>query len=360
MNATASLAFPGSRALAGWGRQLAPYRPEAIWVGHLCLHRVEALVELHTPCRPDRFTLLLLEALSLDPVPTAAEPPPQRTENLLARLDARFHLGRPLLRQVLRELVKEGLVEADARGGWALTPSGHQALQRGEYPQARQERRGFHFVEPRTTPHGHEGVLHFLDLNSHKNAPWPVAEEWRFDPMALQECVAQPPEWKQRYGFPEDVLAVITTGPAAEAWKRVLVDRPERLLAVMCPVRREGRPELLGFAVTQEGWILHSSGPAFVVHERWGELFPELTAPLPELAWREAWRSWAQPRGLPMNEVESCALEVEGERLRVRAPAKLIERLRATRSDAIKGEAWLLAGDGPIRAAAQLELVASG
>jgi hypothetical protein len=34
----------------------------------------------------------------------------------------------------------------------------------------------------------------------------------------------------------------------------------------------------------------------------------------------------------------------------------LIERLRAARSDAVKHEAWLLAGDGRTRLAAQLEL----
>jgi len=41
----------------------------------------------------------------------------------------------------------------------------------------------------------------------------------------------------------------------------------------------------------------------------------------------------------------------------VRAPHRLIERLRAARSDAIKQEAWLLAGAGRTRTAAQLELL---
>jgi hypothetical protein len=33
-----------------------------------------------------------------------------------------------------------------------------------------------------------------------------------------------------------------------------------------------------------------------------------------------------------------------------------VERLRAARSDAVKGEAWLLAGTGSVRTAALVEL----
>ena len=43
--------------------------------------------------------------------------------------------------------------------------------------------------------------------------------------------------------------------------------------------------------------------------------------------------------------------------LRVFAPDRFIHRLQQARSDALKGDAWLLAGEGRIRAAAQLEIV---
>ena len=54
------LAFPGGRALAGWLRQVVPHGPESVWVGHLALHRVEALVDLTRPCRVDRFSRFVL------------------------------------------------------------------------------------------------------------------------------------------------------------------------------------------------------------------------------------------------------------------------------------------------------------
>lgn len=44
MTAVAPLTFPGTRALAGWWRLLAPRQPRAMWVAHLLLHRIEALV----------------------------------------------------------------------------------------------------------------------------------------------------------------------------------------------------------------------------------------------------------------------------------------------------------------------------
>jgi len=39
------------------------------------------------------------------------------------------------------------------------------------------------------------------------------------------------------------------------------------------------------------------------------------------------------------------------------APQRLVDRLRAARSDAVKQEAWVLAGAGRVREAAQVELV---
>jgi hypothetical protein len=371
MTVASTLAFPSSRALAGWWRQLTPHKPEAVWVGHLSLHRVEALVELVHQRRPDSFTLLVLQALALERAASgdrAATPSP---DELLARLDERFHLGRSLLRQVVRSVQAEGLVE----GGCALTPLGEQALTQGEYPWTTRERRGFHFVEPRSRAcassrpvaqaregedSGEAALPHFLDLNSHSSVPRPVAEEWQFDLGALRACLERPTEWKERYGFPQEVRAILNAvSEPVPPWQQVIVDRPERLLAVMVPVTgAEGR-KLLGFSVKQEGWLLQTGDPVFAIRDKWDELFPELSNPPAAPVWREVWRAWCQPRGVPMSETEACTVELQGARLLVRAPAKLIERLRADRSDAVKGEAWVLAGDGPIRAAALLELVPS-
>src|SRR4051812_5518015 len=198
MSLASSLAFPGSRALAGWWRQLAPRKPEAVWVGHLSLHRIEALVELVHARRLDPFTLLVLQALAQERSARAAGSA-LAPDELLGRLDSRFHLGRPLLRQVVRALLTEGLIAAD-EGGCVLTPRGEQALARGEYPTTSRERRGFHFLEPRPAAGEARPLPHFLDLNSHGNMPRPVAEEWAFDLGALRACVGQPAEWKQRYG----------------------------------------------------------------------------------------------------------------------------------------------------------------
>src|SRR5262249_34405209 len=141
------------------------------------------------------------------------------------------------------------------------------------------------------------------------------------------------------------------------SWQQVVIDRPERLLVVMVSVAGETGRKLLGFPVKQEGWVLQANEPVFAIRDKWDELFPELSTPPPAPVWREAWRAWCQPRGLPASETDACVVELQGVRLLVKAPAKLIDRLRADRSDAVKGEAWVLAGDGPIRAAALLELV---
>ena len=194
----------------------------------------------------------------------------------------------------------------------------------------------------------------------------------------LQACIDQPAEWKQRYGFPEDVQQVAAPIPEAlgqeassgqaagpsglpgnqpPSWQRVILDRPERLLAVLILVAPEGGGDRLhGYGVRQDGWVLQSE-PAFTLAAGWQEPFPELLEePSPDL-WRQAWRGWCQPRGLTTAETDTCPLQRIGHRLRVELSSRFMDRLRSSRSDALKGEAWLLAGEGRVRTAALLEVV---
>ena len=89
----------------------------------------------------------------------------------------------------------------------------------------------------------------------------------------------------------------------------------------------------------------------------WAETLAELAVEPTKELWQQAWRNWCQPRGLPVGEIESCHLEASDLRLLIRAPARLVERLQATRSDVLKGEAWLLAGQGRVRRAAVVQLL---
>src|SRR5262245_57747564 len=125
MTPASSLAFPGSRKLAGWWRLLAPYQPQALWVGHLLFHHVEALVRLTQFGPADAFNLFLLRAVALVDAETGAT----LAGASLDRLDDRLGLGRPVLRQALRGLEAEGLIwPIPARGSWSLTDLGRQAL----------------------------------------------------------------------------------------------------------------------------------------------------------------------------------------------------------------------------------------
>jgi hypothetical protein len=173
----------------------------------------------------------------------------------------------------------------------------------------------------------------------------------------LEACVRQTPEWKARYQFPTDVEAVLpprAEEPDATDWRRVVLDSPQQLAFVF--IRPAGGETLLGFLVQPEGWALERE-PALRLDEGWQEALPDLAEEPAMEAWRQSWQEWSHPRGLPANEVEACRLERVDHRLLVRAPPRLIERLRTTRSDAVKGESWLLAGSGRTRTAAQIELL---
>lgn len=350
MTAVSPLVFPGGRTLAGWWKHLAPLQPRAFWVGYLLLHRVEALVasHLHLPLEP--CSLFVLRSLAL--TGTAS----------LQEVDQRLHLGLPLLRQLLRRLERDNLVQPEVGETWSLTVAGQQGLEQGSYPQHHQERRTFYFVEKEHAV----GSPHFLNL---RTSPAALAgsgiDGWRFEPELLQACVGRPVEWKQQFGFPLEVEHILdsravheTSARTTEAWQRIIVDRPERLVAALVLVPADERRErLLGFAVRLEGWVLESAEPAFLIDADWQEVFPELVVDLSLDHWQQAWRAWCQPRALPAAEVDACTLERQGCRLRVTATPRLVERLRAARSDVFKGEAWVLAGTGRLRPAAQVELV---
>jgi hypothetical protein len=352
------LVFPGGRVVAGWWRQLAPARPRALWVGHFLLHRVEALVEVTRPAGLARFDRLLLRALTLAPNQTVPD------------LDARLHLGEQVLGRLLHGLRAEGLAEAGAGGGWAPTDLARRALEQGHYPRTGSERHVFHFVDPPGESVGRSQAPPLLPLRLAAEAPWPAPEGWSFDPGWLDACLRQPEGWKREHGFPVEARRVLGLeetngapvpaphpGEADPGWRRVILDRPEHLSALVGLVAEEGQGEqLLGFGVRPDGWVLQAA-PAFTVGRDWRDLFPQLEEAVPLEAWRQAWRVWCQPRGLPAADVEACALERHDYRLRILAPRRLVERLRAARSDALKGEAWLLAGTGGLRSLALVELV---
>jgi hypothetical protein len=341
--------FPGGRILSGWWRQLAALQPRALWVGQFVLHRIDALTRVIQRSPLDSFTQLLLRALDLEP------------ESSTSRLEGRLHLGAQVVRQLLRGLERIGLARSLPPDAWTLTDLGRGALEQGAFPRPVEERRTFSFVEPENP----SPPPHFLNVGPAAGVPCPPGEEGRFARELLDECLRRPAEWKQRHGFPTDVEEVLDVStplpentPPLEMWQRVVVDRPERFPAALVLTGGPADGERLqGFAVRPEGWLLQASKPAFELDGDWAEVFPDLVRDPAADVWRPAWRAWCQPRGLPASEVEACSVELHDCRLRVLAPPRLVDRLRAARSDVFKGEAWVLAGTGRLRQAAVLELV---
>jgi hypothetical protein len=208
-----------------------------------------------------------------------------------------------------------------------------------------QERRSFFFVMDAEGPR-------FISLDARLAMPYPLAPDEEVDLSLLKECLARPDEWKHRLRFPVEVEGLAESG---EEWERVTVVDGCSLLAAIILVGAEAEERLLGFAVQPEGWRLDPE-PAFVLGADWRQTLPGLEDP-PGEQWLQSWLGWCQPRGLSRADSEACRLEREQWRLRVVAGQTLFGKLRAARSEALKGETWLLAGQGERRAAAQVEVV---
>jgi hypothetical protein len=350
MTAASSLAFPGSRTLAAWARQLAPHQPRALWVGHLFWHVVEAPVRAVRQEPLDPLYGWVLRAVAAE----QRAPPASTPEPFLGRLDRRLHLGLPLLRQVLRALATEGLVKPGSLDRWQLSDLGSSALAHSAYPRVRQERRQFHFVAPGGGNQSAEVAPHFLHVNGVAGTPWPEGEQAGFDVKVLHSCIGQPGAWKEQHRFPEEVQEVVqaTFGTPALGWEQVIVDRPERLPAALVLSGDEG--QLLGFAVRQERWMLNADHPMFTLRGDWHGPLPDLAVAMTEENCRRAWQDWCCSRELPAAEVNACRVQAENLHLRVTPPPALAERLRDSR--AVKGETWLLAGEGALRAALQMQI----
>lgn len=350
MISASSLAFPGSRTLASWRRLLAPHVPEALWVGYLFVHRVEALAEWCEPHPLDPLVALVLQAVTLE----TSLSPPASLDDLLARLDRRLHLGPAALRSVLENLSRLRLVELDSTSHVRITPEAQQALREGRLLAPTRGRRPFSFVE-RLDPAGARlAPPHFLALQAAKGAPWHAQEPFEFDWLRAPTTAA--PEWKTSFGYPAEIRTIVSPPAAAQdadAWQRVIVDATERTLVALLVAR--GR--WLGFAGRPEGWALDAAQPILDLPQEARLSFPDLAADPPNEAWRQAWLEWCQPRGLSLTDAAACRLSFAGEVVRIEAPGSLVQRLQASKSDIFKGDAWLLAGAGFLRRAARMELV---
>ncbi len=339
MSAASVSSWPGSRVLLGWWRELFGRQPQQLWFARLLVHRVEAPVRVMRTRSLDPWQHALLRLLGTR-VPCGGDLGSSLTD---------LHMDRQVLAQFLRELLDAGLLHQNGSGLWDLTDSGRCAMEAGSLAMRSEERRTLYFVD--------NAVLHrpphFLPLRWSPApapfAPSPETTSARFEVASLEACIRQSPEWKARHHFPADVESLL---PPAADWRRVVFDSPETLALVFL---RTAEPRVLGFLVRTEGWTLEPE-PILALAEGWEEVLPDLAVePAPE-AWRQAWQAWCQPRSLPTTEVEACRLERADHRLVVHAPLRLLERLRAARSDAMKQEAWLLIGAGRIRSAAQIDL----
>lgn len=349
MTSASSLAFPGSRTLAGWWRQLAPLDPVALWVGYLFVHRVEARFAVLERRSVDRLAHFLLQAVDIETRRADSAPP-----DLCKTLVPRMNLQPIVIKRLLHDLTAQGLLSAQNGASWTLTSLGRHALTHESYPCPRQERRVFSFAE-RLDPTGRRvAAPHFVDLAASTGATWEPGESERFDVQVLRECLSQPDDWKMRFGFPGDVTGILEQVDES-SWLEVVVDRTDRVLLAIVQTGSGGE-RLLGLAARPDGWILDARTPIFDLPSSARSFSADIATDTAAAEWSKAWQTWCQVRNLPASEAVACHVTCEGASLKVAAPARLVQRLQAARSDIFLGEAWLLAGDGYLRAAACLTL----
>jgi hypothetical protein len=351
MDRASSLIFPGSRTLSGWWRQLQHHQPQALQVGYGHVHRIEALTQLERAEPIDAITQMVLRALGLKNAPGDT----QGDGVVLHDLGRQLCMPAALVQQILIDIEKKGLIAQTGNAGWHITEQGRHAGETRQYGVRKLERRVFSFLEQLDVAGLRSGPPLFLPIAECAGMPWQVEPALRFEPGWLEACIGQNSDWKRSHGFPQEIEMLVQDA-SAPAWQQVIVDRPERVLMVLICGGKGPAAEWLGFAVRAEGWEISTEAPIFrLTSAAWNNGLV-LTDPPSAHACQNAWRSWCRERQLPPNETESCVLSYEAPRLHLQAPERFVQRLRAAKSDLLKGEAWLLLGEGYMRTAALLAL----
>ena|SRR5438105_7261708 len=359
MTSASSLAFPGSRTLATWWRHLAPFRPQGLWVGYLFLHRLEAAACWLEPQTLDPLLVVMLEALVLEQKRGILP-----ADLLYDRLHQRLGLDVPIVRRLAHSLAQRQLlasqIPASGPGlSWVVTDDGQAAL-RTKTVWARRWRRGtFPFVERLGSNGQRLAPPHYLKILDGPSSSWIVHDQATFTAGWLHACIEQTSEWKRIFGFPLGVAAFAAL-PGAEAlvpWDHVVLDRTERLLIAFLQGPKP-EEELIGFGVRPEGWVLSTAEPILQLPAAACSVLWQPPESQPLADWQNAWLMWCQTRNVPLALGHDCALTLVDKRLRIAAPERLIHYLQAARSDVFRGESWLCAGEGYVRQAARLEVVA--
>jgi len=347
MDRASSLIFPGSKTLAGWWRQLAPYQPQALWVAYAFVHRIDAPVSVLCDRPVEPLTLLLLQAMNLE-----CKGGNHQAGVPLADLEDRLRLPAPMVQRMLLDIEDVGFIARTGLNSWQTTPAGQQALSHKHAPVNVRARRVFPFLERLDAGGQRAAHAHFLPIGECVHVGWQVDDTHRFESRWLAESIAQPAEWKKMLQFPQDVTAL--HNEPADDGSHVIIDRPERVLLAL--IRAGAAGELLGFAIKVDGWLLFDRTPAVRLPQGADRVWPDLAQAPPIGVWQETWRDWCRQRQMPASEVDNCTLTFHAPRLEVQAPSRLMQRLHASRSDLFKGETWLLVGDGYTRLAAQLTI----
>jgi hypothetical protein len=312
-------AFPAAPTVAAWRRQLAPRSPGPFWVADLLLHRIDALVRIEEPCRPDPLSLRILTTLARSPG--------------LDSLEQETGLPRQFLHQALTRLHAHGLIQTPSL---QLSAQGQHAVRTGTYARPATQRRAFYFRTCAGAP------ATFLPLSGMVGEPCQPDGDWHFDIAVLDEYLRRPQSWKEVHGFPANIGRVDM--PPVD-WRHVAIDTPIRWTAALVGME----PNL----VRAYGWSGKDDAldlsPQFALHaEVAAEALPELAPPSAEEL-NAAWQQWCAAHGC--STVEATVDRLEGERLHVRG--QLPEPLRRL---AASDKSWLLIGAGDLRRTAQIHV----
>lgn len=274
-----------------WSRLSSKQCDFSIYLARCYLHTVEACVSVRSQESIDEFESFILKAIDL------LESPDMDGVNGL------LHMGNQIVRQVLIQLIKNGLVTETPSGVFSLTEQGRQTLETGQRVKLNHKRHLFHFMD------AGNGYLRLTDPRNRflmDLSPHETPDHWRFNIETLQKCFSETDQWKRQRQFPLELHELILPSSENEEGKdplaesTLVIDKAQLFhCAIFVKFDQVAPIELMGYPLSPDGQ-LRNSEPLFDLksEEMILSVFPHIHEPPPENNFLESLFNFIQKHSL--------------------------------------------------------------
>lgn len=189
------IALPSEAKKHLWRQLAGPDNKIVLYLAECYFHAVEAYVAVERTEQMGELEFFVLKAARLFTQPD------------LHDLNSVLHVGTQVLRQIVNQFVRDGLLSEESDGRFRMTPQGRVAAESGRVVKLERTRVLFHFTyDSNEYVRVRDATVRKLrDMRRHE-----TPGDWHFEASSIAQCIGQSEEWKRIRGFPSGIVRLLT------------------------------------------------------------------------------------------------------------------------------------------------------